>query len=430
MRLQAAVALAVSAWLATPGLGQDTLGRYNDRSMDEWLTLMNDAMAHPDERHTAAVAVAYIVEGARPDHPEVLARIPALQSAIVDAGVNPEAGRGAAEALAHIGPGAREAVPALVDLIAAQGEYYQLFDFAQEAACEAVIGIGVADEPVLSALESRIRFRGPYYTGTTAVTALGRLAPPERAVPFLTETLDFGNEYHVLAAGRALAEIGAPARPALPKLLEAVGRGEETSWWQRLLGLLPGQTHPRESYFSSGPAAALLVLGERDIALGLLEHQVTSLEDAFTGRREAVESLWSARGAGFDQIGPLLMLALADESDLVRQQSLSVLKRLGPDAEPAFGAVAAAARNDADPFTRVSAVETLVAIAAGDVARLLPLLVELTGDAEYRVRGEAALQIGRLGRRAREARPALERLTADPDGWVQRRARWALGRLR
>ncbi len=196
-------------------------------------------MAHPDERRSAATAVVHIIERAKPNQPEVLARMPQLQMAIVDAPVNPEAGKGAAEALAHIGPGARDAVPALLDLIATRGEYYQPLDFAQEAACEGLVAIGVSDEAVWSALESRIRLRGPHYTETAAVMALGQLAPPEVAVPLLTETLGFGDNHYVLAAGRALAEIVEPARPALPDLLKAVGAGEESGWWETLLAMLP-----------------------------------------------------------------------------------------------------------------------------------------------------------------------------------------------
>jgi len=194
--------------------------------------------------------------------------------------------------------------------------------------------------------------------------------------------------------------------------------------------VLPGFGHPRESYFSSGPAAALLVLGERELALTHLKYQITSLEDVFTGRRQSVESLWSARAAGFGTIGPLLVQALSDESDLVRKQSVSVIGRFGPEAEAAFDAVESTARSDADDITRVQALKALAAIAPGDVDRLLPLLVELTSDPEYRVRGESAQQIGRLGEAARAARPALEPLVDDPDKFVQVRARWALRRLR
>ncbi len=171
------------------------------------------------------------------------------------------------------------------------------------------------------------------------------------------------------------------------------------------------------------------MLGERDLALELLDYQVTSLEDAFSGRRGAVESLWYARAAGYGDIGPLLVKALSDTSKLVRRQSLSVLERLGSMAEPALESVTDVVRSDPDDFTQVAAMQTRWAIVDGDVDRLLPLLVECTEDAEYRVRGEAARQIGRLGRSARSARPAIERLTNDPHKWVQGRARWALRRL-
>jgi len=428
MRLALVLAL-IASLPATPGSGQDALRTSKDRPLDEWLAQMNDPMAHPDERRDAATAVLRIIEGAKPNQPEVLARLPQLQMAIVDAPINPEAGKGAAQALAHIGPGARVAVPALLDLVATREEYYQPLEFAKEAACEALVAVGVSDEAVWSALKTRIRFRGPHFTETAAVMALGQLAPPEVAVPFLTETLGFGNNHYVLAAGRALAEIGEPARSALPDLLKAIGAGEESGWWETLLAMLPGNRAPRERYFSSGPAAALLVLGERDLALELLDYQVTSLEDAFSGRRGAVESLWYARAAGYDDIGPLLVKALSDTSKLVRRRSLSVLERLGPAAEPALESVTEVVRSDPDDFTQVAAMQTRWAIVDGDVDRLLPLLVECTEDAEYRVRGEAARQIGRLGRSARSARPAIERLTSDPHKWVQGRARWALRRL-
>jgi HEAT repeat protein len=340
--------------------------------------------------------------------------------------VNPEGAQGAAEALEVLGPVAAPALPALLDVLGRQVYDDPQASQVQAAAATAVAGIGVTSPEVVETLLERTEDRQSYAT-EPVLLALGRLAPAETSLPVLIAALERGPT-STQAAGRALAEMGAAATPAREALKRAIGAGPEEEGWLAWLGrLLPLSKAPRDLPESSGPAAALLVVGGKDLGLGHLDYQLRELPDY--ERRVVVASLWHARSAGFETLLPLMQRALKDPSEVVRRDTLLMLQRFGPEAVSVYPALVESFE-DPDEHARVAALQAAWVVTEGDPERLLPHLIECLKDPGYRVRANAAQLIGRMGRAAASAAPALEQMADDPESWPRRSAARALRRVR
>lgn len=417
------VALAVAA---PPARAAQPL-EAGDRTLAEWIAAMRDSMAEPSDRWRAGVRVRSILEKAGPDHPEVRAALPELVMALEDAGVNPEGAKGAAEALEVLGPAAADAVPTLLDVLGHEVYDDPQASQVQAAAATTLAAIGVASPEVVETLLARAE-DGLSYATEPVLLALGRLAPAETSRPVLIAALERGTSF-TQGAGRALAEMGAEAAPAREALERAIGpSADEEGWLEWLGGLLPFWKTPRDLPESSGPAAALLVAGGTDRGLAHLDYQLRELP-AYYDRRVVVASLWYARSAGFATLLPLFQRALTDPSEVVRRDTLLLLQRFGPEAAPIFPALVQAFA-DPDEFARVGALDASWGVTGGDPERLLPHYVKCLADPGYRVRARAATLIGRMGRAAASAAPALERMADDPETYPRRAAARALRRVR
>ena len=354
--------------------------------------------------------------------------MPQLVMALEDAGVNPEGAKAAAEAFEALGPAASETVPTLVEVLRRVVYADAQASQVQAAAATALGAIGVASEEVVETLLARTEDDLSYAT-EPVLLALARLAPAETSRPALIAALERGTS-HTLGAGRALAAMGAEAGPARDALERAIGAsaGEEEGLLSWLAGLLPIWKAPRDLSESSGPAAALLVAGGKERGLEHLGYQLRALPSD-SDRRVVVASLWYARSTGFETLLPLIRVALKDRARVIRTDTLQLVQRFGLEAAPAYPALLESV-TDPDEFARVEALKALWEVTGGDPERLLPLYVKCLEDPGYRVRGQAARLIGRMGRAAASAAPALERMANDPDTVARRSAARALRRVR
>ena len=160
--------------------------------------------------------------------------------------------------------------------------------------------------------------------------------------------------------------------------------------------------------------AALFVLTEtvKDAAelLPVIRPLLRDKNDAL--RQAALEAVAGSQGSA-KQVVPALAAALKDESMTVRARAAELLAKRGKDAKPAVPALLTALK-DAEPLVRSAAAESLGAVAAQD-KEVIGALLSALDDREDSVFGAAAVALSKSGQRARAAVPRLLALTKSPD---------------
>ena len=293
------------------------------------------------------------------------------------------------------------------------------------------------------------------------------------AVPFLTQALDDPKARYW--ASVALAEIGAPAAPAVPALLAGVTAGEPEERMQAIMALaaigdpalvaageIAKALDAPEGSLRFAAAFALGRLRARD-ADAALEKAATDADPFLAAIASwararihpddphlvgaAVEKLTAGMSNGKPAVQAAAISAISDLSgsidDATEKQLADELVRLLSSAAPNVREAAAAAlvregplAVDAlenaltDPAIRGIAMEILTAI--GPVSKdALDSFLKALADPDPAHRGDAALAIAAVGPTAAEAVPALEGLLSDsatPSG-VRYAAAYALGRI-
>jgi HEAT repeat protein len=107
-----------------------------------------------------------------------------------------------------------------------------------------------------------------------------------------------------------------------------------------------------------------------------------------------------------------------------RPNILWITRRLGDRAAPARGQLAAAMRQSPSLNVRMDAAELLCRL--GDVREPLAVLKEYLSHQEPWTRMHAAVTLGRLGKRAIPAVPALRKAAADKENYPKLAAENAL----
>ena len=261
---------------------------------------------------------------------------------------------------------------------------------------------------------------------------LGDVGPAARsAAPALVEVLKDKSPAVRLAAGDALGKIDPTNRAAvapLLALLKGEGLGPVLTYKDiddrfataKALGrfgpsVVPSLVEALGSTDEWTRAAALCALGDagpgaRSTVAVLVKH----LGDKdWEVRRCAVLVLASSGAAAAEAVGPLTAV-LGDDNSEVRAGAALALGRIGP---PAKGAVAALIAVLKEPY------------AAGPRWFSHPEFVAWGDDPVARVRGSAAYALGRIGKDAHEATPALVKALTDEQSQVREAAAWALGRI-
>ncbi len=264
------------------------------------------------------------------------------------------------------------------------------------------------------------------------------------AVAPLLKDLDDPDPARRIAAALALRELGPLAWPAVPPLIEALGdphMGVRKSAAGALGGIGPdaaaavpaleetlGDPH---RFVRSWAAMALYEVGPpaRPAAPRLAQLLAGDVEN-LRGRSWAASAL-PAVEADADLAVPALSAALRDDpSEEVRAVAVLSLERYGPRAAER-GATLSLMEAMRDPHWKVRGNAACALPKLGrDAATpgLARLAAALSDTAPY-VRGCAARSLGELGPRAAEYIRDLEALLRDDDTHVQRRAREALERI-
>lgn len=161
--------------------------------------------------------------------------------------------------LTRLGPKAHAALPALMDQIG--GRPPNWFNMGHRRLYGAVAALGPAARPAIPLLITQSHDLEYRYAALHALGKLGQY-DPEHVVPYLVSVLERRPEEHdVPAALDALAEIGKPARAALPAILAEIERAKA--------GIGPSGSEELSALAAIGEA------GESIPALvGLLDHPV------------------------------------------------------------------------------------------------------------------------------------------------------------
>lgn len=266
-------------------------------------------------------------------------------------------------------------------------------------------GVGGEAAPVLVQLlkdsEPVVRIR--------AAAALLRIDPKNTdALPVLTESLKERAGKVRKTAAEALAEVGPEARAAVPALAAVLRDDDAGVRWAAAEAL--GRIGP-----DAAPAIPALI--------ELLRH-----DDA------------STRGAAGDALGwigpkarsavPALTAALKDPDEGTRWSAALALVRIEKSAGRAAVPLLVQALESKESRARWMALACLWRMDwEGKEAVPIAALSEALRDPDVGVRSMAAICLGNVGRRARDAGPTLRATLRDRDWYVRTWAAWALAQV-
>jgi HEAT repeat protein len=294
---------------------------------------------------------------------------------------------------------------------------------AQVAAAQALLAIGS-----LPRLGSFVLGRAAATSPSPAVRAaclraLAALGAPRDSVALLTEALFDAHGEVRWTAACALAEIGVPARDALPALrtaLQDVAPRIQSRFLEWVQQSFPRYSDDHRS--RAATAAALLSLGDTELGLNTLQSHLD--HEDWLVRQAALDAVFAARSAGPDLVLPLLEYGLHDSRPPVRRRAATLLGRLGSPASGLAGELGRRASSDPDPFVRQAALESALLLEPR-TELAIALLAGRLSDPAVALRLSV---VSHLERRVHDprARAALRKAAADPDPAVRRAALAAL----
>jgi HEAT repeat protein len=128
-------------------------------------------------------------------------------------------------------------------------------------------------------------------------------------------------------------------------------------------------------------------------------------------------------GPDMEEHIPSVVKLLDSKDRITRYHTLELLGKLGPHARAAIPALRKAIRDPEGPFIHHSVAKALGAI---DREALVRALIEALDDEHSGVRGDAAENLGKLGKDAKAAIPKLRELRQVKEDFVRSSARDAL----
>ena len=383
--------------------------------------------AKPEDRAAAILAILDLDNGA-------CELLPNLRTALQDSDANVRAV--AAHALGRLARDPEQTVPALVVALQDEGqsEYGPVWLVAGQA-------LGRFGQSAVPQLRECLQSEKVCVVRGALAGIADAGAAAKQSVPDLIDVLKEDNDQTRNFALNAIIGIGPSAKRAVPICTELLRHENfHTRYWTcRALGSIGEQALPA-----------------RDELICVLENDVAS------GRHNAAEALGKIGPAIGKTGADALTKALSDYSQIVRQKAVIALGKLGDLARPAIPEIEqrvqdAAERLDAWKRFRplAPAVRTLwnlqpdsplvlecllcdlrennepwPAIAVlgeiGDSIRAVEPLQAMLQEEKWPTRENAAAALGAMGRKARGAVPALERLRDDPNDQVRQAVEEAL----
>ncbi len=401
----------------------------------------------------------------------------------------------ACEILGHIGPAAAGSVP---DLIGRLGDDNEV---VIRAAAESLGNIHSQPETVLPALSGLLKSEsgplcimavqaiaefGPTAKNSShlilellsdkrimvrvaAANALGRIKDDSPAViEALVQALSDSHGIVTVNAANALSRIGAPAVPALVRMLSLEGYqklvveilGEMSADSESAVPALVELLNTLNPDLKREICIALAAIGPKAGAATAAMMQILENPDAgdsradaayvlaHIGEKKAIPALKQIlktdrseqvlRSAAWSIVqlepenpdnAPLvlrhLFLAMSSDSPLVRREAISAINALGPAATTAIEALLEHASSDPDASVRAVALDGLTVLQA-PASQALPVAVASLRDPDPGVRNSARGLIGHLGKDAQIVAPMLRESLRSGDQSERIVAAWAL----
>ncbi len=438
------ILLAVAWFVGSPAEAGGREWKYEGKTVAEWTADLK--ASDSSVRQKAALHFSSIGSDADPALPALIAALGDPQAAVRQA---------AASSLGLIQVRMRSespwrrmpeaAVPALVRLLKDPDSY------VRGDAARAVGHFGPAAKSAVSALVEILtdlertdksdpkRVTPEFLLRISVVRSLGEIGPDARAgVPVLVRAL--ADPGFSTQAARALGGMGPAAAESLPALramfddtakssrfsaadaLYAVGRDAKETLPFLLSSLEDADPDARES-----AAVSIGQLGPDGAAA--IEPLIRACKDAEAHVRAQAARALGPMTAGSTRAVPALLATLADPAPRVRLFAAEALGIVGPAAKDAAGALRAALRSPPDTL----GTEAALALwrVTGEVAPIVPYLVEAIRGSDKPARKAAIDALGSMGRAAAAAEPVLVKVAEDDeDSLIRDWAKDALARIR
>jgi HEAT repeat protein len=355
------------------------------------------------------------------------AAIPALTAALSHG--NPRVRRHAANAFWYFGRRAERAAPALAELLvdddveirrkaaAALGELRPRSDEAIESLIHA---LGDEDAEVRQLAAAALEEIGPSARSAAdrlaeslddeesdvrkaAIRALKRTGAATAVVPAITKVLDDKNEEVRIEALLALSSFGREASTAIPQVILRV--------------------HDRHDWVKTAAIEALAKIASADVAVPAIIELVRFPNHEV--RRRVAEDLAAIGPAAAKAVPQLARQLTRDDDDEVRMAMADALGAIDRGSDAAIGALTQALSDD-HAYVRTHAAMALGQI--GPKARQAVLgLLALLDDGEART--AAALAVVEIDQRLDAAMPVLLDALDDPGPWAASQAAYNIGRI-
>jgi HEAT repeat protein len=238
---------------------------------------------------------------------------------------------------------------------------------------------------------------------------------------------------------RLLVELGSAARDTVPFLMQLLVSGDGYTQWQCLCILAAIGPDAREAasaladyvmdperkvYRADAVAALGCLRHEGEFALPLLRALLTSDKELLIVRANAAVAIWQISGDGTEGI-PVIQQTLAASGETA--ELLKALGDFGPAAQPLAPAIQRLATKKY-AFHRYEAIRALRQI-NGDVAPVLPVLIQIASDDGPVFACKAIDFLGELGPAAQDAIPVLTECLKDESWRIRKSAAQALERI-
>jgi len=382
----------------------------------ESVPALTAAIDHPEARYWACLALSEMGAQAK-------TAVPALaEKALTD--TRPEVRLQAAVALGEIGPDAKPAVATLIKLLADPFEpvrhtaAFALGRIGDKTAAETLGKLQTSTDPLLQSL---------------SIWAIAKMYPEDKArqqaaIGHLVLKLGDKDAATGHLAARAIAELTPPddlIRPAMDKLMASADAATQDRVFSAYASLGAKVVPLAINALKDSPVRrerALQVLRRVGEAAAPALPELIILIKKGTPTEKA-ESLFivGSIGSKADSAAPAAIEALADADPQVKMAAGYALGKIGPAAKDALPALLKLSASD-DELLKLSSVWAMLQIGVmnEDLTKMaVPMLAKaLSSDREF-VRVEAAMSLGKLGKAAAAAVPALEKAAQDPSPAVR-----------
>ncbi len=335
----------------------------------------------------------------------------------------------AVRAIAEFGPAANSFSSVMLELLSDKKI------MLRSAAADALGRIGKGDVGVIDALVRALADSDGVVTVSAANALLHTGAP---AVPAMIRKLSEEPFQNLIVD--VLGEMGPEAESAVPALVELLKTADENLKREIFIALatigpkasagtasmMQILENPDAGDDRAGAAYVLAHIGEKK-AVPVLKKilKTTQSQQVLRSAAWAIVQLEPENPENTALVIPHLFPAMSSEIPLVRKEAISAMSTLGQAARSAWTDIIEHAESDPDASVRAESLRAVAEIQA-PVAETLPVALASLKDPDVTVRNSARYLLGRIGKEAQSAAPALREAIRRGDPLERIVSAWAL----